>query len=113
MYVHLRDQVTIPLFISAMHVMYCRSGFWGGISVLKCPLYACPRVCVYTAIDQAVLLNELGRMFVHFGERGLAVSHYRKSIDVDISEQIPIRYAEQSFEAAVVTESLWVAKCYN
>ena len=62
-------------------------------------------MCVYIAIDQAVLLNELGRMFVHFGERGLAVSHYRKSSDVDISKEIPIRYDEQSFEASVVTES--------
>ena len=54
------------------------------------------------AIDQAVLLNELGRMFVHFNERQLAVSHYRKSIDVNITEQIPIRYDEQSYDNAMV-----------
>ena len=45
---------------------------------------------VYSAIDQAVLLNEMGRMFVHFNERRLAYKYYFKSNDIVIpAEDMP------------------------
>jgi hypothetical protein len=36
-------------------------------------------------LDKCVILNEMGRMFLHFGERRLAISSYIKSSDIELS----------------------------
>lgn len=44
-------------------------------------------------MDKCVILNEMARMFLHFGDRRLAISSYMKSSEVEFSlKDINVQY---------------------
>ena len=72
-------KVATENFVVAVELLQNRMCQIGNLSCTTCCL-----ISFFSACDQAVALNEMARMFVHYGERSNAVEFYRKSSNIKI-----------------------------